>query len=62
MTRLTKTISKTELQKVKDLCKAQGFDYDKITLHTVSDVFGNIVSVETTNVKLLNILIGKGFT
>ena len=59
--RLKKLRPKTELQQVKEECKAQGFDYDKTQLSAEYDTNGNILKIETTDVKLQNILKAKGF-
>ena len=61
MTKFKKNRAKTELQTVKDECKAQGFDYDKTQLSALYDTMGNIIFIETTDVKLQNILKSKGF-
>ena len=68
MTKLTKSRPKTELQKVKDDCKAQGFDYNEIPLAALYDTLGNIIIIEligktlTSNQKKLKtILKGKSF-
>lgn len=61
MMKLKKDRPKTELEIVKEVCKAQGLDYDKIPLTAEYDVLGNILKIETDNVKLQNILKARGF-
>ena len=60
--KLNKTKPKTELESVRDLCKAQGFDYDRTRLIAECDTMGNIISIETDDKKLQSILKSKGFT
>ncbi len=65
---------KTELEQVKEECKAQDFDYDKTPLSADYDTMGNILSIQTNEdqdglsakqiadcIKLQNILKSKGF-
>ena len=44
--KLTKSRKKTELEIVKDLCKAQNLDYDEILLTAEYDMVGNIINLE----------------
>ena len=60
--KLTKTRPKTELQEVKELCKAQGFDYRKTDHKAEYDMLGNILKIETSDKKLQKILKDMGFT
>jgi len=60
--KLKKTKPKTELEQVKEECLVQGFDYDVTPLKAEYDMIGNILSIDTPNVKLQNILKNKGFT
>jgi len=59
--KLIKSRPKTELQLIKDVCKTQGFDYDEAQLNVECDTIGNIINIETMDVKLQNILKAKGF-
>ncbi len=54
---LTKVRPKTELEEIKELFP----DYDKTELNAEYDLNGNIISIETENSDLINILKLKGF-
>ena len=58
--KLTKSRPKTEIEQIKDLCKAAGFDFDE-QQESVLDSMGNILSVETSNKKLQDLLKDNGF-
>ena len=48
--------TKTELEKIKDTCKLQGIDYDEVAINGLYTTDGKIISIETKNKKLQNIL------
>jgi len=56
--KLTKSRTKTELEEIKELFP----DYDNTKLSAEIGINGNIISIETENLTLINALKLKGFT
>jgi len=45
-------LPKTELEKIRNECKAQGLDYDKLPINVESDINGNIIKITNGYPKL----------
>ena len=56
--KLIKLIPKTQMEEIKSLFP----DYDTTKLEAVYDTMGNIISIKTDNITLINLLKSKGFT
>lgn len=59
--KLTKTKPKSEVEKVKEECKANGLDYDKVIDKAYTDTQGNFKSIFTKNPIILAYLQTMGF-